>query len=221
MRKCILVSRILNNSLGDNLYLKKETFKEFLSDISRLKVRKMSHAQVKLMFEVLLYGGMRVGEVLQITPESLVNGKIRLERTKGGVKRCPCSRWSYRPTKLLSVDKNCPKCFGLGKFRIPVEAWLQEQVYQDLVKFAKTKQPGERLFPITRAWVWHWVDFLINGRTHTFRHTFLTWLIDSEKFTVRDIMQKARHKSLAVTTKYIESNNDVIQSKENKFIERV
>lgn len=207
--------------MGDNIYLDKETFREFLDDIPKLRVRKMTHNQIKLMFETLLYGGMRISEVLQITPSSLVNGKIRLEKTKGGVKRCPCSKWSFRPTKLVSANKTCEKCEGTGKFRIAVDAWLIPEIYKEIEELAKGKEPDKRLFPISRAWAWHYADTLMNARTHTFRHTFLTWMLETEKFNIRDIMQKARHKSLGVTTTYIEKNTDYTQSKENEFIERI
>ena len=182
----------------------------------------MTHDQVRLMFETLLYGGLRIGEVLQITPISLIgNDRIKLQKTKGGTKRCPCSKWQFKPTKLLFSDKDCPKCLGVGKYRIPVEVWVDSETYAKIVELARDKKPDERLFPITRAWAWNYANILLNGRTHTFRHTFLTWMLETEKFNIRDIMQKARHKSLAVTTKYIESNTHITQSKENKFIERV
>jgi len=207
--------------MGDNIYLDKQEIKKFLDAIPTLKTRKLSHDAIRLMFETLFYGGMRISEVLQITPKSLVNGKIRLEVTKGGVKKCKCAKWYYRPTRLVSVDQSCLKCKGLGKYRIPVDAWCQEDVYSDLVKFSKNYGPDSRLFPITRSWAWHWANQLANARTHSFRHSFLTLMLNTEKFNVRDIMQKARHKSLAVTTEYIESNTDVTQAKENKVIDRI
>ena len=208
--------------MGDNLYLNRERFNDFLQDINLLKLRKMSHDQVRLMFETLLYGGLRIGEVLQITPTLLIgNNRIKIPKSKGGTKRCACSKWEFRPTRLISSNKDCPKCLGVGKYRIPVEVWVDKTTYIKLIELAKIKKPDERLFPITRAWAWHYANELLKGRTHTFRHTFLTWMLETEKFNIRDIMQKARHKSLAVTTKYIESNTHVTQSKEDKFIKRV
>ena len=209
--------------MGDNLYLDRSRFREFLLDIDKLRLRKMTHDQVRLMFETLLYGSMRISEVLQITSSSLVGGnKIKLQRTKGGIKRCKCSKWTFRPLTLVSADKECIKCLGEGKYRIAVDAWLDNSdVYSDLESLAKTKKEGERLFPISRAWAWHYANELMNGRTHTFRHTFLTWMLETEKFNMRDIMQKARHKSLAVTTKYIETNTDATQQKASGLFKRI
>ena len=209
--------------MGETLYLDKEMMRKFLDGIPTLKLRKMTHEQVALMFEVLLYGGLRIGEVLQITPSSLIGGKkIRLQYTKGGRRRCECAVWSFRPLKLESADKFCKKCNGLGKYRIPVNVWLDnEEVYQELVLLSKDKKPEERLFPIHRSWAWHYADELLNARTHTFRHTFLTWMVDSKKFDMRDIKQKARHTSLATTDRYIQNNPDLTQSKAKGVFERV
>lgn len=207
--------------MGDTLYIKDDRFKEFLLDIYQLKLRKLTHEQVRLMFETLLYGALRISEVLQITPLDLSNGKIRLRITKGGIKRCKCAKWVFRPTRLLSSDPNCDKCHGTGKYRIDSYAWVLPEVYAELVELAKTKRLSERLFPLSRVRVWQYVDQLLDGRTHTFRHSFLTWMIENEKFNVRDIMQKGRHKSLAVTTAYIEKNPDVTQHKEDITFNRI
>lgn len=208
--------------MGDKLYLTKEIVLEFLKDIDKLKVRKMTHDQIRLMFEVLLYGGMRISEVLQITPSSLVGGnKIIIQKTKGGIKRCKCSKWTFRPLTLVSSLQSCAKCNGTGKYRVPATLWLIPEIYNNLLFFASKCQKDQLLFPITRAWAWHYADTLMQARTHTFRHTFLTWMLETEKFNIRDIMQKARHKSLAVTSEYIEKNTDYTQSKENKSIDRV
>ena len=185
------------------MYMQKDQVKQFLEGIETLRLRKMSHAQVRLMFETLLYGAMRISEVLQITPLCLINGKIRLERTKGG------------------TNKECKKCEGLGKYRIPAYAWVLDEVFKELCILARTKKENERLFPISRVRAWQYCDMLLDCRTHTFRHSFLTWMLEAEKFNVRDIMQKARHKSLATTTTYIEKDTDYTIKKENLGMERI
>lgn len=209
--------------MGNTLYFDKEMMRQFLDGIPNLKLRKITHEQLALMFEVLLYGGLRIGEVLQITPSSLIGGnKIRLLYTKGGRKRCECAVWTFRPLKLVSVDKNCSRCNGLGKYRIPVNVWLDnDDVYRELVLLAKNKKPNELLFPIHRSWAWHYANKLLNARTHTFRHTFLTWMLQTGNFDIRDIKQKARHTSLGTTTRYIEANDDLTQQKAKGVFKRV
>ena len=209
--------------MGDTLYMDREMFRQFLDGIPSLKLRKITHEQLRLLFELLLYGGLRISEVLQITPTNLIGGgKIKLWKTKGGIERCNCSVWKFRPTKLESSDKNCKKCKGLGKYRIPVNVWIDNsEVYHELEELAKTKNIDERLFPIHRSWAWHYADVLLKARTHTFRHTFLTWMLESEKFNIRDIKQKARHTSLATTSRYIEDNKDLTQQKAKGLFERI
>ena len=207
--------------MGQTLYLDDDKMRQFLNEIPTLKTRTMTHKQIRLMFEVLLYGAMRVSEVLQIRPSSLVNGKIKLEVTKGGTKRCECSRWSYRPTRLEFAQINCPKCKGTGKYRVSVFAWVLPEIYDELQKFASTIEDDKLLFPITRVRAWQYANSILDCRTHTFRHSFITMMLEKEKFNVRDIMQKARHKSLATTTAYIEKNVDYTMIKENANIERI
>ena len=217
LNRCFTKCRLM----GQMIYMQKDQVKQFLEGIETLRLRKMSHAQVRLMFETLLYGAMRISEVLQITPLCLINGKIRLERTKGGTKRCECSKWEFRPLRLISANKECKKCEGLGKYRIPAYAWVLDEVFKELCILARTKKENERLFPISRVRAWQYCDMLLDCRTHTFRHSFLTWMLEAEKFNVRDIMQKARHKSLATTTTYIEKDTDYTIKKENLGMERI
>lgn len=209
--------------MGDTLYLDKQMVRKFLDVIPMLKLRKMTHKQVALMFEVLLYGGLRIGEVLQIMPSSIIGGgKLKLWITKGGWERCKCAVWKFRPTKLISSNKDCSECHGVGKYRIAVIVWIDNtEVYSELVELAKDKESNQRLFPIQRVMAWNYANQILDARTHTFRHTFLTWMLESEKFNIRDIKQKARHTSLATTTRYIEDNDDLTQQKAKGVFDRV
>lgn len=206
--------------MGSTTYLEYDQVKLFLDEIPGLKLRKMTHKQVRLMFETLFYGALRVSEVLQITPESLVNGKIRLYSTKGGVERCKCSKWVWRPTRLISCDPYCKKCGGTGKYRIPVNASIISDIYEDLVILSRTVKSGERLFPLSRVRVWQYADSILNCRTHTFRHSFLTYLLE-EGFNIRELRDKARHKNIATTSNYIDSNIDYTIKKEEKVVRRI
>ena len=208
--------------MGDKKYMTRQEVTAFLEGLQTIKVRKISHNDLRLMFEVLLFGSMRIGEVLQITPESLIGGcKIKLEETKGGWANCGCSKWEYRPKRLVHSDNDCLKCLGVGKYRVPVEAWLDNQeVYNDLIELAKTKKPMQRLFPINRVTAWKYADQL-KTRTHAFRHTFLTWMLETGKLDIRDIKQKARHTSLATTDRYIQNNTDLTRQKTQGLFDRI
>jgi integrase len=207
--------------MGQTLYLEHDKVSQFLDGIPTLKVRKMTHKQVRLMFETLFYGALRISEVLQLKPDSLMNGLIRLDVTKGGTKKCDCAIWAYRPTKLEKVDADCKRCKGTGKYRISVKAWVIREIYSELEELAKNTEPGKRLFPISRVRAWQYADSILSCRTHTFRHSFLTWMLETKKFDVRDIMQKARHKSLDTTSKYIQENTEYTASQENLNMERI
>ena len=207
--------------MGQTLYLDKTQVKEFLDTIPTLKIRTMTHKQIRLMFEVLLYGAMRISEVLQIRPSSLVNGKIRLQVTKGGTKRCECAKWEYRPIRLVSVNDNCIKCKGSGKYRISIFAWVLAEIYDELKQHADKTKNDDLLFPISRVRAWQYANSILDCRTHTFRHSYITMMLEKEKFDIRDIMQKARHKSLQTTTTYIQKNVDYTMIKEIKNIERI
>ena len=182
----------------------------------------MTHEQLALMFEVMLYGGLRISEVLQITPSTLIGGgKIKLSETKGGRVRCDCSKWKFRPIELVYSDKNCKKCHGLGKYRVDQTAWIDNQsVYMELEMLAQGKEPEQKLFPISRTTAWIYADKL-GARTHTLRNTFITWMLETGKFDIRDIKQKARHTSLATTDRYIQTNPDLTQQKAKGVFERV
>ncbi len=207
--------------MGQTLYLDDNKIRQFLDEIPTIKTRIMTHKQIRLMFETLLYGAMRISEVLQIKPSSLVNGKIKLKITKGGKKRCECSKWSFMPTRLLFAQVNCQKCKGLGKYRIDVFAWVLPEIYDELQQFASTIKNDDLLFPISRVRAWQYANSILDCRTHTFRHSFITMMLEKEKFDIRDIMQKARHKSLQTTTTYIQKNVDYTMIKEIKNIERI
>lgn len=201
--------------MGDLLYLTPQLFKEFLEGIKTLKLKKMTHEQCQLMFEVLLSGAFRISEVLELTPKDLLpNGKIRIRNAKGGWKRCSCSKWVFKPQRLVSSNPNCTRCKGTGKYRIDQFGWVKQDIFSRLQDLAQRKQPEDKLFPIKRRQAWNYANDLLQARTHTFRHTWLTWLLETDKFDIRDIKQKARHTNVQTTIEYIEKNPDLTMKKE-------
>ena len=201
--------------MGETLYFTKEMLDDFLKGIEQLRLRKMTHKQVKLMFLVLLSMAGRISEVLDLTPEDILpNGKIRLRRTKGGWENCKCSQWAYHPTRLISSDMTCDNCKGVGKIRINAYAWVQESILYELRELASETRPGKKLFPITRRQALNYANDIADARTHTFRHTWLTWLLESEKLDIKDMQQKARHKNVQTTIDYVQHNTDFTRKKE-------
>lgn len=205
--------------MGKTLYMSRVEIKEFMASIETLDLRKMSVQQTQLLFLVLLKCAGRISEILSLTPEDLLpDGRLRFRFAKGGWERCKCSEWRFRPLVLVSSNPECKKCQGKGKYRVNQYGWVDEETFKQLKELAEGTDSGQRLFPITRRQALNYVNDLANARTHTFRHTWLTWLYESTK-DLRDVKVKARHTSLATTDRYIETNQFVSRKKEDKLME--
>lgn len=201
--------------MGENVYLTQDQIDKLLNDVNTLSPRKLSHDRIKLLIKVLLTGALRISEALNLTPNDILgNGKLVIRESKGGFKRCDCSRWSFHPTTLVFSDKSCSRCKGLGKYRVNQFAYVSDEVLAELLRVSEPMGKDERFFPISRTLAWYYFDRLANARTHSFRHTWLTKLLETEKFNIRDMKQKARHSSISTTGKYIEDNDDYTRQKE-------
>lgn len=210
-----LIAPLPTKDMGEILYLTPEMYAKFLEDIKKLSPRKMNHEQIALMFETTMEMAGRISEVLDLEKEDLLpNETIRIRKAKGGWRRCSCSKWKFKPIQLISSNKNCNRCHGEGKFRIPQIGWVQPGVFARLLELAEQTDTGKKLFPITRRQALNYANELGSLRTHSFRHTWLTWLLESEKFNIRDIKQKARHTNVQTTMDYIEKNTDYTRKKE-------
>ena len=205
-------------------YLTVEQYQELLKKIPELKTDYDSKNLI-LLFKVIYEGALRVSEALQITPQDLdlERKQIILNNTKGGRRRCKCAKW--QKSKLLSSDENCLKCAGMGKYRVREFAWITPETWSELIKI---KTPGP-IFPYTRQTVWNWckrLGVLINVTMqheeklttnlypHALRHSRPIHLLNTNKFTINEIMGKLRHKSLEPTTTYVKVSNESIQAKE-------
>ena len=206
--------------MGDLKYMDKALFESFIEKIPFvLKPQKMSIYQIQLMFKVLYSGAMRINEVLQITPNDVMpNKRIRLRYTKTGWKNCDCSIWKYYPKRLDKVDLNCSKCHGQGKVRTIQYAWITDQVYNELQEFVKDLPKDMRIFPISDRMALNYANEVMGARTHTFRHSRLTEMINTGQIQPDMVRQKARHTNLQVTSEYIQSNPDLAQKRENEIM---
>ena len=201
------------------IYLTRDLYKEFEQGIDGLKPRKMTKDQIKLMFRVLLSGAFRISEVLGLKASDILpNGQILLRETKTGWERCKCSKWSFRPTRLIESNPNCKKCLGIGKYRIDQYGWVSPEIFEELQSLAKNTPPDKRLFPITRRQAFNYAQEIANARTNTFRHTWLTRLIETKELDLGQIRQKSRHTNLETLTHYIETNKDLARIREQEAL---
>jgi len=182
---------------------------EFFDGLKELRLRKITLENLTLMFKTTLEGAFRISETLELTSKDILdNGMITIRNSKTGWKNCKCAKWSYRPTKLIKVNKNCQKCKGLGKYRINQYGWVKDETLSQLRELADNTQEGKKLFPISQRQSLRYIDQVIGSRTHALRHTRLTWLLTTDKFNIQDIKQKARHTNIQTTGRYIENNLD-------------
>ena len=152
----------------------------------------------RVMFLTGLWSGMRVSEIASLTvgdvmgADGVVKSEIRLsaDQTKG---RQP--RTVFLPQKLRD----------------------ELQAYMDLRKGANPKHPvfitaGHKRFTanvMTQHFYWQFKRAGIDGATsHSMRRTFITSLA-SKGIGVRVLASLAGHRSIAVTQKYIDVNDDM------------
>lgn len=193
--------------MGEVTYFTKEQFAQFIEDVKTLKTTKMSIEKIQNMFEVLCSGAMRINEVLGLEPSDILqDGSIRIKKAKGGWKRCDCSIWKFRPTTLVFSNESCSRCNGIGKYRVFQYTFIPESILAGLRQFAEQTSAGQKIFPISDRQVLNYVNQLSNGRTHAFRHSWLTWLVESNKVDLARVRDMARHSSLATTDRYIQRN---------------
>lgn len=193
--------------MGEITYFTQEEYAAFREKIKTLHTKKMPVEKIQVMFDVLCSGAMRVNEVLDLEPDDILNdGRLRIKRAKGGWKRCDCSKWKYRPTVLISSNPDCTKCKGNGKYRVYQYTFLPEAILATLKQFAELVPKGNKIFPISDRQVLNYVDELVGGRTHAFRHSWLTWLVQSNKVDLARVRDMARHTSLATTDRYVQRN---------------
>lgn len=226
--------------IDETNYLTKEQLDKFLETIPKLpmyhtlgqKKPKLEPHVLQLLFLVIYEAALRVSELLRLTREDLIEsqGEFILKETKGGWKRCKCSKWAFRPTRLLSSDAACPKCQGKGKFRVAEIGWTTPQTFKILLDYSKSVKTGVRLFPLSRQRVWQLgkeignlcgIELLhenkptTNMTIHTLRHSRAVHLTDGI-LEVNELMDKLRHKSLGPTTTYVRVTRKSIREKETR-----
>lgn len=170
------------------------------------------------MFKATFEGAFRISETLDLEPEDILDsGMIRIRNSKTGWLKCKCATWTYRPTKLIKVNKICKKCKGLGKYRVNQFGWVKPETMAQLRDLADNTDKEKKLFPVSQRQALRYIDQTIGSRTHALRHTRLTALLLSDKFNIQDTKQKARHTTIQTTGRYIENNLELTMAKEQKI----
>lgn len=200
-----------------NRYLTPEMYEEFEKGINNLETRKLPKDVIRLMFRTLLSGAFRISEVLYLESSDLMqDGMIRLRMTKTGWEVCKCSKWQVRPIKLVHSDPGCNKCSGRGKYRIDQFGWVTEDVFSELVKHASSVPEGKKLFPISYRQVLNYCHQISACGTHSFRHSWLTWLAAKEDLNIEEMRTKSRHRNVGTLQIYLHSNRDLVRLKEQR-----
>lgn len=104
------------------------------------------------------YGcALRVTEMLTLTKDDFDFNDciLTLNHTKTGFEKCKCSKWKKR--KLLSSDKNCADCQGLGKYRVPQFTSIPPDLPKWVKEYVSNEWGNELCFPFTRQLMWSYL----------------------------------------------------------------
>ena len=139
------------------------------------------HPKDYLLWHILFYTGLRVGDALSLNRSQIHNGYIKREQTKTG-----------------------------NKVIIPIhhklEPILKNGFEDDMMKYGAIGRSRERVKIIAD-----------DCNLHTFRHTFATFLEDYCGASRYDVKVLLGHKNGDVTSNYIHTNVDRLESIINKL----
>lgn len=202
----------------------------------------------QLLIKITYEGALRIDEGIKIIGGDISYGnrELRLGQTKTGWETCRCAVMEHVPgarkRKIVQTDKNCKKCFGVGKFRIPqftnLPVWLineisvyvkKNNIKPDQYLFESPSFPGKH---ISYGFVQKYLPEItqkchlqISARykvrrinqlySHIFRKSKAKqMLIDG--LSLGDVVKKLRHKDAMTTTIYIMSENEDLARKEHE-----
>ncbi len=144
-------------------------------------------------FEVLYWCGVRLGELLALTPADFDFKKNTVSITK-----------SYQRLngKDVITDPKTPK----SKRTIQIPDFLSEEI-QEYIKMFYKCNPADRLFPISKSYLHHEMDRgsresgVKRIRIHDIRHSHVSLLIDMG-FSAVAIADRVGHESIDITYRY-------------------
>lgn len=150
-------------------------------------VEAIHNPQHRLLVKIAFWHGLRVSEVINLTKENVRDGYVSVQRLKGSLK-------TTQP--FIRPDD-------------PVLAYAEE-----LETYAKTLQPGERLFKITRRGIAKVIerDGLRAGlprhklHPHALKHSIATQTI--RKAGIEHVRQWLGHQSMSSTGAYLRVSDE-------------
>ena len=181
------VERIGSKRAGEMLYWTKEEYLAFSREV-------MDKPDSFLAFEILYWTGVRVGELLALTPED-----FELDGPR------PTLRVSKSYQRLQGEDVVTAPKTKKSMRRIVLPRFLADEVRDHLRLFPKV--PGERVFEVTKSWLHHEMDRGARAagvkriRIHDLRHSHVSLLIDMGYSPVA-IADRLGHESSEVTLTY-------------------
>lgn len=153
----------------------------------------MDKPQSYYAFEILYWCGIRMGELLALTPKDFDFGKCTLTINK-----------SYQRLKGRDVITS-PKTPKSNR-TIKMSKFLCEEIQEYIDMFYNIGE-NERLFPITKSYLHHEMDRgskqsgVKRIRVHDLRHSHISLLIEMG-FSALAIAQRVGHESIDITYRY-------------------
>ncbi|NLK39647.1 MAG: site-specific integrase [Clostridiales bacterium] len=144
-------------------------------------------------FEMLYWCGLRVGELLALTPADFDFSKGTVSITKS---------YQRLSGKDIITDPKTPK----SKRVISMPDFLCEEI-QEYIASLYGIQPSDRIFPITKSYLHHEMTRGATAagvkriRIHDLRHSHVSLLIDMG-FTALAIADRLGHESIDITYRY-------------------
>lgn len=174
------------------------TEKEMKKVLNYVATRKYA-VRDRAMLLVTHFAGMRVGEVAALKIGDVWDGQI--------------ARDEVRLLAEQTKGKHARTVFVPAKLRRELLAYLATIDRSDLTKplFFSQKRDGFNANTLCQHFHYLYKNSAINGASsHSGRRTFITTLA-SKGVGVRVLMALAGHKSLAVTQKYIDVNDEMLR----------
>ena len=174
-----------------------------------LDVLSRKHRGTKTKYSAIIsfmaYGGLRIGEVLKLKKDQVVNANEIVISGKGDKQRII---EIIKPLKEKIDEYLC---------------WKKKTIYKSSPYLFSSNRSGKRSRPLDRRTVWHMIRSLTreaeikkNIHPHTFRHSFATWLLESNA-DIRFVQEALGHASISTTQIYTHISNEQRKRVMNQF----